>query len=92
MFLPSASYHYFYLMNFNLIVMVIWRTSAHAQLLFLFFNHTETNLNCSCFFFLHISFYNTDLHFYFSETCKYCVIKLYVSDIYVLQKYIEKQS
>ena len=43
-------------------------------------------------FFLHISFYNTDLHFYFSETCKYCVIILYVNDIYVLQKYIEKQK
>lgn len=54
--------------------------SVHA--LFLFFIFIHTYLNCQCFF--HISFCNTNLHFYFSEICKYCVIKLYVNDNYVL--------
>lgn len=62
--------------------------SAHALFLFLIFIHTETYLNA----FFHISFYNTNLHFYFSETCKYCVIELYVNDIYVLKKYIDKHD
>lgn len=59
-------------------------------MLFLFFIFIHTYLIVNVFF--HISFCNTNLHFYFSEICKYCVIKLYVNDIYVLTKRKRKNN